>query len=62
MKQEVESRVPVSNSLLYRYRVGEIRENAKRQDGDHRMLSISLLKSIKAPALFTLFKPKVAGK
>ena len=40
MEQEVESLVSVSNGYLYRYPVGEMKENAKRQDGDHRMLSM----------------------
>ena len=46
MEQEVEFLVPISNGNLYWSRVGEVGENAERQDGDHRMLSISLLKSI----------------
>ena len=51
MEQEVESLIPVSNGYLYQHRVGEIRENTKRQDGDHRMSVISLLQSIKLQVL-----------
>ena len=41
MEQEVEFLVRVSNGYLYCHRVGEIGENAKRQDGDNRMFSIN---------------------
>ena len=42
MEQEVESRAPVS--ILYRHRVGEVGQNAKRQGGGNSTLSISILK------------------
>ena len=44
MEHEVESLVPVSNAYSYWHRVDEMGENTKRQDGDHRMLSILLFK------------------
>ena len=36
--------VPVSNEYLYWHRVGEMEENAERQDDSDRMLLISILK------------------
>ena len=48
MELEVQSLDPVSNGYLYRHRVGEMRENAKRQDGGDRRVLISLLNSIYA--------------
>ena len=63
MEQEVESLVPLLNSYLYRCRVGEIGENANKQDGNQRMLSISPIKSIKLHVLLHFFfNSKVAGK
>ena len=51
MEHRVESLIPVSNGYLYQVygeRVGEMEENTKSQDGsDDKILSISLLKSIK---------------
>ena len=47
MRREVESLVPVSNGYLYKHRVGEMGENAKRQKSGDRMLLISFLKFIK---------------
>ena len=44
MEQDVKYLVPVSNGYFYRHRVGEMEENAKRQDGGDRTLSISILK------------------
>ena len=52
MEEEVEFIVPVLNGYLYQHRVGEMGENAKREDGSHKMLSISILKSIKLCDLF----------
>ena len=40
MEQEVESPVPVSAGYLYWNRVGEMRENVKRDDVDDGTLSI----------------------
>ena len=40
MEQEVEFLVPVSNGYLYLHIVGEIGENAKRQEGGNRMAYI----------------------
>ena len=51
MEQEVGKLVPVSNGYLYRRRVGEVGENAKIQDGNPRILSISLLKLTKVHVL-----------
>ena len=66
MEHEVESLVPVSNSYLYQHRVGEMRENAKGQDGDHKMLSISHLKTVKLLFFLSFLKinnkSDVAGK
>ena len=42
--REDELLVPSSSVYLYWHRVEEMRENAKRQDGDSRMLLIRLLK------------------
>ena len=47
--------VPVSNGYLYRCRVGEIGENAKRQNGTNECLLISLLKLNKRHVLLYLF-------
>ena len=47
MEQEVEFLVPESNVSLYQHIVGSMGENANRQDGGNRTLSISILKSIK---------------
>ena len=43
MKQEVEFFIPVRNGYLYRHRVGEMGENAKRQYGGDKKLPISIL-------------------
>ena len=42
MEQEVEFLVPVSNNDIYGHRVGIMAENAKRQDGGDKMLSMSI--------------------
>ena len=49
--------VPVSNGYLYRHRVDEMGENAKRQYGSDRKLSISLLKSVKLHVCLVGFFP-----
>ena len=54
MEQEVESLVPVSNGYIYRYRVGEMGENAERQNGSDRMPSILLLFEIHYYIFFQL--------
>ena len=46
IEQEVEFLVSASNGYLHWYRVGERGENAIRQDGNDKTLSISILKSI----------------
>ena len=43
MEQEIKFMVPLSNGYIYRHRVGELGENAKRLNGINKMLSISLL-------------------
>ena len=40
MELEVELLVSVSDGYLYRHRAGEMGENAKRENGDHRMQRI----------------------
>ena len=64
MEQEVEYLVPASNGYLYnKHRVGEMEENAKRQDGEDKMLSISHLTFIKLHVLlYICFNSKVACK
>ena len=38
MKQEVELLVPVSRVYLHWHRVGEMAEDVKKQDGEHRIV------------------------
>ena len=61
MKQQVEPLVSVPNGYLYRCRVSEMGENAKRQDGSNKTLSILILKSIKQ-RLIIFFNTIVVGK
>ena len=42
MEQEAEFLIPASNEYLYRDTIDEMGENAKRQDGGYKMLSISI--------------------
>ena len=42
MEQEVESLVPVPKDYLYQRTVDDIGENAKRQDGNDRIQSMTL--------------------
>ena len=57
MEQEHEpTLVLVSNGFLYRHRVDEMGEIAKRQDSGDRTWSMSLLKGIKLHVLLYVFK------
>ena len=64
MEQEIEFLTPVQTDYLYWHRIGEMGENAKRQNGGDRTQSISLLKSIMLHVLLDLyfFNSKVACK
>ena len=54
MEHELESLIPVSNGHLYECKNGDMGENVKRKDGDHRMLSISFLSLNKLHVLLNL--------
>ena len=44
MEQKVEFLIPASNGYLYGLKVSEMEENAKRQDGGDKTLSVLILK------------------